>query len=152
MLLFIFAMIVLLARLELYRVLFLPYSDLALYLPECKHSMPFVVAAKGGSEEPESHTIPLFSACDGVTGAVLYTGGPVWSMDWLPVEGETTEHYVALAAYKGLDEVGRIFLRELSSTVLWVHVSFVLCVYSTVEIHTAVQYSRDTHCTVQYIA
>ncbi len=147
-------MIVLLARLELYRVLFLPYSDLALYLPECKHSMPFVVAAKGGSEEPESHTIPLFSACegyDGVTGAVLYTGGPVWSMDWLPVEGETTEHYVALAAYKGLDEVGRIFLRELSSTVLWVHVSFVLCVYSTVEIHTVQYITVEIH-TVQYIA
>ncbi len=93
---------------------FVPYSDLAMYLPECKQSMPFIVATKAESEETEPHTLSLFSACEGcegVTGAVMYTGGPVWSMDWLPVEGEATEHYVALAAYKGLDEVRRLLLR-----------------------------------------
>ncbi len=38
-------------------------------------------------------------------GAVFFVGGPVWSMDWLPVLGETSDHFLALAAYQRLDEV-----------------------------------------------
>ena len=45
--------------------------------------------------------------CEGVEGAVMFVGGPVWCMDWLPVEGDDTEHYVALTAYRKLDEVNR---------------------------------------------
>ena len=38
----------------------------------------------------------------------MFVGGPVWCMDWLPVEGADTDHYVALAAYRKLDEVSTI--------------------------------------------
>ncbi len=73
--------------------------------------MSFVVAT-ASSEEAKSHTLPLFTAhtteCEGVRGAVLFVGGPVWSMDWLPVQGERTEHFVALSAYSGLDEVSNV--------------------------------------------
>lgn len=92
----------------------LTHSDLVDHLPECEQSMTFMVTTKG-SEEAESHTLPLFTAhhtaeSEGVQGAVLSVGGPVWSMDWLPVGGERTEHFVALAAYRELDEVSHTYV------------------------------------------
>jgi len=35
----------------------------------------------------------------------------VWAMDWLPVDGEETEHFIAVSAYKTFDEVSGCGLR-----------------------------------------
>lgn len=70
--------------------------------------MPFVVHRQGSEKVNKTHTLPLFGRCEpgeGMKGGVFFTGGPVWAMDWLPVNGERAEHYVALSAYKRLDEV-----------------------------------------------
>lgn len=56
-------------------------------------------------------SLPLFgsaASCDNGT-AMFFTGGPVWTVDWLHTrEGHVGEQYVALTAYRDYDEVRRI--------------------------------------------
>ena len=59
------------------------------------------------TEEAEnSSSLPLFQATLTATnrGAVMFTGGPVWAMDWLP-QATSPSQWLALSAYKDLDEV-----------------------------------------------
>lgn len=84
-------------------------SDLHSYIPETSQSIPFSVqslkAEKGGVAD---HTLSLFNSRElspSLNGAMLFAGGPVWSMDWLPISDSSMEQYVALCAYRGLNEV-----------------------------------------------
>lgn len=62
--------------------------------------------AVGGDTGPDS-TLPLFGSTEYSDGAaMLFSGGPVWSMDWLNArEDGLGEQYVALTAYQDYDEV-----------------------------------------------
>ena len=37
---------------------------------------------------------------------MLFTGGPIGAMDWVPVPHDHPQQYLALAAYRTVDEVG----------------------------------------------
>lgn len=46
----------------------------------------------------------------GMTGVIFNVGGPVWSMEWAPsgMEPPSNVQYVAMAAYRTLDETYRM--------------------------------------------
>ena len=77
-------------------------SELESYLPAATQSMTYV----GGDSDADS-TLPLFGSMEFSDGtAMLFTGGPVWAMDWLAGrEDGLGEQYVALTAYRDYNEV-----------------------------------------------
>ena len=45
----------------------------------------------------------------GSQDALFFTGGPIGAMDWVPVPNDHHQQYLALAAYKTVDEVGVVW-------------------------------------------
>lgn len=82
------------------------------------------------------HTLPLFSSRElgsSLKGAMFFAGGPVWCMDWLPVTESGLEHYVALCAYRGLDEV-RLTCRKRVFYLISMHIQFYTRYYNSIYI------------------
>ena len=95
----------------------LPYSELASYLPTSKNSMNFAQEVDRGSTAASvtaDSTLPLFGSAEtSEGGAMFFTGGPVWAMDWLCVrDGRDTptdgEQHLVLTAYRDYDEVSKL--------------------------------------------
>ena len=97
-------------------------SEFHSYIPEASQSIFFnVQSQKMEKEGMADHTLPLFSSRElapGVNGAMLFAGGPVWSMDWLPISDSSLDHYVVLCAYRGLDEVRLVCRQSILDIVL----------------------------------
>lgn len=91
--------------------------DYSSFLPVQTQCMQFRIATDPSKElDPSlsspfpSSSLSLFEAISTPAnkGAVLFTGGPVWAMDWLP-RPPAHHQYLALSAYRELDEVSISF-------------------------------------------
>jgi len=70
----------------------------------------------GKSQRDPSRTLGLFQAApmEGLPGAVFFTGGPVWAMDWRPGHAPSEDlQVVALSSYREIDEVRVISVRSV---------------------------------------
>ncbi|KAG7509092.1 general transcription factor 3C polypeptide 2 [Solea senegalensis] len=86
-----------------------PQNDLEKYLPQELHSAAFKVSREGlGREETPLQSLNRFEAVSAHPGRwdmSLYTGGPVWSMEWCPTpDGTPATQYIALACHRGMDD------------------------------------------------
>ena len=89
-------------------------SECSSFLPLQRCSMQFRVAVElpqncdqcSPSPPPSSSSLSLFQAVSSPNedGAIFFTGGPVWAMDWLS-RSESHHQFVAVASYRELDEV-----------------------------------------------
>ena len=73
----------------------------------------------GRPGQDTSCSLGLFQAApmEGLPGAIFFTGGPVWAMDWQPSHTPSDDlQVVALSSYRDLDEVKGLFLLD----VVWV--------------------------------
>ncbi len=93
---------------------FLSYRDFGSFLPGSSKSILYRTSVQAHRKaDPPGNTdsslslfqsAPFSSDGKGGGGAVFFAGGPVWAMDWLP-SATPLSQWVALAAYKELDEV-----------------------------------------------
>ncbi|XP_059213002.1 general transcription factor 3C polypeptide 2 [Centropristis striata] len=86
-----------------------PQSDLEKYLPQELQSAAFRVSREGLSkEETPLQRLSRFTAVPAHPDRwdmLLYTGGPIWSMEWCPTpDGAPASQYVALACHRGMDD------------------------------------------------
>ncbi|GAA6235645.1 general transcription factor 3C polypeptide 2 isoform X1 [Lates japonicus] len=86
-----------------------PQSDLETYLPQELQSAAFRVSREGLSKEDTPfQTLDRFAAVPPHPerwDMLLYTGGPVWAMEWCPTpDGAPATQYIALACHRGMDD------------------------------------------------
>uniref|UniRef100_A0A3P8UUY3 General transcription factor IIIC, polypeptide 2, beta n=1 Tax=Cynoglossus semilaevis TaxID=244447 RepID=A0A3P8UUY3_CYNSE len=87
--------------------------DLDKHLPQQLQSAEFKVTREGLSEEETPlKTLDRFEATDAHPerwDMSLYTGGPVWAMEWCPTpDGAAATQYVAVACHQGMDDLHHV--------------------------------------------
>ncbi|XP_024118448.2 general transcription factor 3C polypeptide 2, partial [Oryzias melastigma] len=86
------------------------YRDLDQYLPQELQSAAFRVSREGLGEQDSPqlrlnrfHSLPAHSDR---WDMVLFTGGPVWALEWCPTpDGAPARQYVAVACHAGMDDL-----------------------------------------------
>ncbi|KAM3603002.1 uncharacterized protein V6R79_014793 [Siganus canaliculatus] len=87
-----------------------PARDVETYLPQERRSVSFAVSREGLRSPGETplQTLSRFSsvpAHQDCWDMQLFTGGPVWAMEWCPTpDGSPAAQYVALASHRDMDE------------------------------------------------
>ncbi|XP_033505045.1 general transcription factor 3C polypeptide 2 [Epinephelus lanceolatus] len=86
-----------------------PQSDVEKYLPQELQSAAFKVSREGLSKEQTPlQRLSRFTAVPSHPDRwdmMLYTGGPVWAMEWCPTpDGAPASQYLALACHRGMDD------------------------------------------------
>ncbi|XP_029352864.1 general transcription factor 3C polypeptide 2 [Echeneis naucrates] len=86
-----------------------PESDMEKYLPQELRSVAFKVSREGlKTEEMPLQRLSRFEATPAHPerwDMALFTGGPVWAMEWCPTpEGAPATQYISLACHRGMDD------------------------------------------------
>ncbi|CAJ1077908.1 general transcription factor 3C polypeptide 2 [Xyrichtys novacula] len=85
-----------------------PESDLEKYLPQELQSAAFKVSREGLKQESPLQRLNRFTALPPHPDRwdmVLFTGGPVWTIEWCPTpDGAPVSQYIALACHREMDE------------------------------------------------
>ncbi|KAF7230995.1 general transcription factor 3C polypeptide 2 isoform X1 [Nothobranchius furzeri] len=90
---------------------FVAESSREKYLPEELESVEFSVTREGLQKE-EKLRLSRFESVPAHSDRwdmLLFAGGPVWALEWCPTpDGAPATQYVALACYRGMDDVHRV--------------------------------------------
>uniref|UniRef100_A0A3P9I9F1 General transcription factor IIIC, polypeptide 2, beta n=1 Tax=Oryzias latipes TaxID=8090 RepID=A0A3P9I9F1_ORYLA len=87
-----------------------PHSDSGRYVPQELQSAAFSVSREGLSKQDSPQlrldrfcSLPAHREC---WDMVLFTGGPVWALEWCPTpDGAPCRQYVAVACHAGMDDL-----------------------------------------------